>query len=376
MAMLNETKTRGSREGATASIPTPPTESFLDLALARVRGLCAAVGFEVSDVTSATALLSEALFPWGGEPIGAAPRAPSDIGDDHFPLEFSLALDRDEAEVRILFEAQATVPSVAAQWECGLDLCARLARRQGVALDRLRAVEDLFVPTAPGARYGLWHAICLRPRRAPRFKIYMNPQAQGRARAPVVVGEAVRRLGFSRATHDLVTTERGAGELKFFSLDLDAGAEARVKVYRVHPDATRNDIEAELSLARYYRPEALAEFWKALAAAHGPFRDLPISTYLALTSDDDRPTAATVHFPVRAYADDDQVVHDRLRGFLRNAARENYERAIRAFARRPLVDGVGMHSYVSLGLTEGASRVTIYLSPEVYRVSAPRIGEA
>ena len=383
MAAAEAATERGfeARGGVRSSGPrtTPPTvtaaspgESFLELIAAQLRGICTAAGFEESDVAAAASLLEEALGPWGSAAIGVVPRAASDIGDDHFPVEFSVALRDDACEIRVLFEVQSEDVSVAGQWVGAQALGERLGRHHGVSLERFLQVRDLFVPTDPRARYGIWHSICWRAGHAPKFKIYINPQAQGRTRAPAVVGEALRRLGFSGAARDLVASSRSDVELKFFSLDLDSSADARVKVYKVHPGASRPDIEAELGKARCYQPEPLADFWRAIAVDNGPFHDLPISTYLALTSGQDLPIGATVHFPVRAYVDDDQVVHDRLWRFLPDPARRNYARILRAFARRPLADGVGMHSYVALGFAGGAPRVTIYLAPEIYHVVPPR----
>jgi DMATS type aromatic prenyltransferase len=301
----------------------------------------------------------------------------SDIGDDQFPIEFSLALLGTDAEVRVLFETRTSDPSMRGRWSAGQELNRRLEQRHGVSLSRLRSIEDLFSPVDPSVRYAMWHSVCWRRSRAPKFKIYLNPHAQGRRRAPVVVAEALRRLGFSGAAQRLSTCVRSEDEIKFFSLDLDDSTDARVKVYKVHHRARRQDIEGELSVARSYRADHLRAFIEAITASwDGPFCGLPISTYLSLTSEADCPAGATIHFPIRDYVENDRVASERVRGFLRGADRTTYERAVEAFAARPLQSGIGMHSYVSLGLDGGPRRVTVYLAPEVYRTSPARLGHA
>jgi hypothetical protein len=50
----------------------------------------------------------------------------------------------------------------------------------------------------------------------------------------------------------------------------------------------------------------------------------------------------------------------------------HYSAALEGFAKRPLQSGVGLQSYVSVRLHSGPRHVTIYLSPEVYRIEPPR----
>src|SRR5688500_8430498 len=174
-------------EPMTQAPPGAPTH--LAFVAARLHDLCSAAGFGDDDVAAAEALLHVLLAPWGDAPI-AAPSFPSDLSDDHFPVELSLALDGDVAEVRVLLEAPppgasptAPIGAVArAQWEAGVALGRRIEdAHRGVALGRFNDVAPLFVPTDDEARWGVWHAVCLRSGRAPRFKLYVNPQAQGRA---------------------------------------------------------------------------------------------------------------------------------------------------------------------------------------------------
>jgi DMATS type aromatic prenyltransferase len=346
--------------------------SFLEVTVERLDALCAAVGFDARARAIAISTVEDVLAPWGHWSISDSPRSCSDITDDHGPIEFSLALNGGSAEVRLLFEAQAESSEMMAQWAVGQEVNTHLGRRYGASLERLRAVEDLFVPTAREARWAVWHSLCFDGSAAPQLKVYLNPQAQGRQRAPAVVAETLARLGLADAASGVVRCNRRGDELKFFSLDLDDPADARVKVYKVHHDAVRADIEAELKQARDYRPELLSSFFDTIAASDGPFIRLPVSTYLSLTSAEESPTTATIHFPVRAYADSDERVYQRVCAFLDGDDRALYQRAITAFARRPLAHGIGMQSYVSIRMHRGARRVTVYLAPELYEVVPPR----
>jgi DMATS type aromatic prenyltransferase len=351
-------------------------QSFLAFAAPRLRALAAATEANDAEQTEATRLLGEMLAPWAGDRIGKTPRMPSDISDDHFPIEFSVAFLGTDAEVRFLVEPRATDASMASRWAAGQALNERLERHHGVSLARLRLVEDLFVPTDPCARYAMWHSVCFRPKHAPKFKVYLNPQAQGTRRSSMVLAETLRRLEFKQAAERLSTCTRDGDELKFFSLDLDDSPDARVKVYKVLHGATRQDVERELSQARGYSVDALRGFFRAVVGSDGPLCGLPVSTYLALTSREDRPTTGTVHFPIRDYVENDEVASERVRRFLTNSDRVTYERVLEAFVRRSLRDGLGMHSYVSLAMEGQSSRVTVYLSAEGYRVAPARAAPA
>ena len=350
-------------------------QSFLQVAVGRLGALTAAAGFSESERAAAARLLDALLQPWGAELVGVAPRMSSDIGDDHFPIELSLALGGPGVapEVRVLFEARAAGDSMMERWRAGQDLCTRLEASHGANLHALRAIEDLFIPLSPQARYAIWHSACLRRHTEPKFKVYLNPQAQGEGRAPAVISQALGRLGFERAGAAAGTYRRPSDRYKFFSIDLAGSAEARVKTYKVHPGATRAEIENELAAATAYTPGLLDPFWRIIAAGDGPFDGLPSSTYLSWRSGDGpRPSSGTLHFPLRAHVDDDQVAHDRVRRFLPESDRAIYESAVRAFARRPLAAGVGLHAYVSQAIDRGAPRATIYLAPEGYSVAPPR----
>jgi DMATS type aromatic prenyltransferase len=347
-------------------------ESYAQVMARGLRAMCDAAGFTHERREAAVALIRDLLEPWGQLPIGRGPTGASDITDEHFPIEFSLALEDGVPEVRVLFEAQPEVFRQTDLWLAAWDVCEKLEREHGVSLARLRQVADLYEPTSPTCRYALWHGVSFTAAGAPKFKVYLNPLAQGPRRGPAVICETLTRLGFTSALQDVFVDCEGGCEFRFISLDLGDCESARVKIYRVHHNATRPEIESWLRVIPGCSPDLVDQFWATIAGGGERFTGLPVSTYLSLDSRNSRPSTATIHFPVRSYATDDLEVHERLKAFLTGDDRAIYERVIAAIATRPLEAGLGLHSYVALRLHHGSRHVTVYLSPEAYRTDAPR----
>ncbi|APR84460.1 Hypothetical protein A7982_09809 [Minicystis rosea] len=243
----------------------------------------------------------------------------------------------------------------------------QIAARYGAHLGRFAEVQDLFAPTSDCHRFSLWHAVCLRPDTAPDFKVYLNPQARGRNEARNVVVEAMTRLGFGAATAHV--PEIGPlDEICYFSLDLSAKREARVKVYTAHHHADVARIDAAVRTARGYVPGRAQEFCEAMGNSPGPYDARPVLTCLSFIQRSEAPMTGTVHFPVRSYAHDDRVARDRVLQYLSPESAMIYGRAIEEFTDRRLEDGVGMQTYASLRIDGDRKRVTVYLAPEVYDV--------
>jgi DMATS type aromatic prenyltransferase len=333
--------------------------------------LCGAAQFSQGERLRACAELTEVLAPWGSTLIGARPRQPSELSDDSFPLEFSITFTGAEPEVRVLFEPQSWATAPRARWQAAQELNTRLAKSAAVQLDRLALIEDLFEPE-PTAPWSAWHCVRFSRSHAPRYKIYLNPEAQGREHAPERARQALERLGFARYAQRL--TLQPNEELKFFSLDLDRDPRARVKLYSVQRGATRESVARALAEAPSFDPAAFEHFWRHIAGSDGPFSGWPVSTYHALVTGDELPSSATVHFPTRAYAAHDRDNYERVCGLLQGHDLEVYRRAIAGFARRPLQAGSGMHAYVSLGQEQGRSRVTVYLACEAYALASDTSG--
>lgn len=356
-------------------MPTPRRASptFFHHGSQRLVALGNAIGFDRALTAQAVELFRTATSPWSEEPIGDRPRWPSDITDDGTPYEFSLAIERHRPELRMLVEAQASEPTVFAQWDAGRALSEHLQRKLGAHLGRLAQIEDLFAIEDRSARFGSWHAINLRAGSKPDFKIYLNPQAKGKANAFEVVAEALSRLGFREAARALPLRADLHDEIKYFSLDLSDAAEARVKVYLAHHRATCADMESALSTAANYIAGEATEFCRTMSGSEGPYLNMALqSCYSFTTRGGDRPTAATLYFPVRAYADSDDVAKNRIMNYMIAEDRPLYERVIQAFAQRDLDLGTGMQTYAAFRRQNFFRRVTVYLSPEAYAMGPRR----
>jgi DMATS type aromatic prenyltransferase len=343
--------------------------TFLDHGSRHLTALCEALAVGAPLRREALDVFRRLTSPWGERPIGARPLWPSDITDDHTPYEFSLAIERSRPELRMLVEAQADEASVFAQWDAGRALSTRLERDYGAVLERLRGIEDLFEIEDPTCRFGMWHAVTVSGEARPEFKVYLNPNAKGPARAAEIVGEAMARLGFGDA---LSTLPLDAGDLKYFSLDLTGGGDARAKIYLVHHRCTAADLEAALSVAANYSPGEATEFCRSMSGGVGPYMHTPLQTCYAFTTrGGDRPVAGTLYFPIRSYVESDEIARIRVRDYMMAEDRPLYDRVLAGFAGRDLDVGTGMQTYASYRRQNGSRRVTIYLSPEAY-AAGPR----
>lgn len=386
----------------------PIAHNLVDFGALRLRRLCQGAGFG-KETEQVIAIFRRLLAPWGQMSIDPAPEASrgkasrwiSEIGDDHSPIEFSVAIVDGTPEVRVLLEVQGEEPTVESQRAAGVAFTERLEREFGACLTRFREVMDLFLPEDidPRSRFAVWHAACFSPGHAPRFKIYLNPQAGGREHAQALVEEALLSLGFPRAWPLLGRTALRRGplldEIKYFSLDLTDEPWARVKIYVHHHQATPEDLEVACSIARNYVPGEASAFAAAVSGGAPCFLLRPPFTCPSFVSGgpldpdgadgpeapegtaapdlDDRPAETTLYVPVCAYAQDDAVVHERISGALRARGIDPalYQNVLATFANRPLADGIGMQSWVAMRRQRGRLRLTVYLSTESRKVYPP-----
>lgn len=346
---------------------------------AQLGALCGALGFDRD--REAILELQRFLFsPWGAYTIPAQPAYPSFIGDDHSPYEYSLAFAGNSVELRILFEAQAETPTAAANQEAARAVNGSLRSRFGVDLSRLDRIEDLFLTASPLPPLSLWHAVCLNPGVPAAFKIYLNPAAQGRERAPAVVSEALARLGMSRVCQPLLqrVAWRGAGmdELKYLSLDLSSERHARVKLYFVHHNVTAAELERSFAGAGSHRSGDVESFCRSMVGHVGPFSRKSVTSCFSFVEGKDAPSAVTMHLPIAHYASSDDEIAGRVANYLatHGMASESYTRALAAVAARPLEAGAGLQSYVSYRREKAGLRLTVYLSPELFDDASFRSG--
>jgi DMATS type aromatic prenyltransferase len=360
--------------------PEAVSQTFLSAGEERLAPLARALGFEESRGLLA-ALLRYLFAPWGNRKIGDAALWPSDIGDDHTPFEFSLALGEELSEFRILWEAQGEEPTLASQQKAGLLLTHRLHQDYHIDLERFSRIEDLYLPPDPRGAFAIWHGVSFRRGCSPDFKCYLNPQARGRELAPAIIEETLFRLGFDRAWARLssIAASRGPArdEFKYISLDLTSHAEARVKVYLRYHSATLADLVAAARLAPSFAAAQAEEFCRTFLGGDGPYREKPVALCFSYTSRDlAAPSSVTFHCPVSHYERSDLEVNARLKSYLGRHGIEapDYESALAAVVRRPLDAGSGAHSYVSLRSQRRGPRVTVYLAPELYQ-TGPRRAE-
>lgn len=344
--------------------------SLLDLATERGRALCSALGL-AHRTDELLALISRMTRPWGTAPVAAEPEWSSHVVDDGTPFEFSVALGT-RPELRFMVEPLGSPPSLRTNIATAQTLLAELARDYDLDLSCVQRVYDLFLPRRPQGSFGLWLAFGISSSGPPEFKLYLNPQASGSARAPQVIEEALVRLGFDGAWPVVgkVLAQRGPGldELKYFSLDLSKTAGARVKVYARHHLSTPETLVSAASGCPSADPVLIRRF---LAAVSPSTRELdgrgPFTCY-AFVRGSVVPDSVTTHFPINGYAQNDEQVRGRVSACHAALGIDGrvYPRIVKAIANRPLADGIGLNSYVSFRHHRGEPRLTLYLPVEAY----------
>jgi DMATS type aromatic prenyltransferase len=348
-----------------------PTQTYVEAGVEKLTALADAVGLK-DKLPQIIEIFRAMTASWGDRKVGETSAWQSDVSDDSAPFEFSIAFEDDRPELRILLEAHGSNPSLQSNWQAGLELNQYLAEHFNINLDRFQQIEDLFAPTNLEAKFSIWHSACFYPDKEPAFKLYLNPQSQQKSRAAAVVEESLVRLGFPHAWMGLaeVAAQRGSeqDEFVYFSLDLAAHSQARVKIYLRHYDATLEDLEKAFSLAQNYVPGDVTEFCQALIPTQGAFTSKPMASCFAFVEgNDDRPTGATLCVPIGYYASSDRVVADSLQKYFsqHNLPISAYTGVLQSFATRSLDSGCGMHSHLSLRRENQQLRVTVYLNPEI-----------
>ena len=355
-----------------ASAPCPSPVTLASLGAERLARLCDSVGMR-GRTAAVVDLFHRLVAPWGAQALERQPRWPSQVGDDHTPFEFSIAFGKSP-ELRIMVEPIGANPSLRSNRDAAIALMDSLALTFDIDTTRFQRVRDLFVPDDQEGAFAIWIAAGFRADKPPEFKIYLNPESRGRARAPAVIEEALGRLGFHAAWSSVaqVLTRRGPelDELKYFSLDLGRSLQARTKVYARHQMALPVDLERAASAGPSYRAGDIGKFLEMIAPdTAGAFTGRPPFTcYAFLGPDDERPSLVTTHFPVNGYAPHDDAITERVTAALDwlRLPTEPYARAVAAFANRPLASGIGLQSYASYKSDASDPRLTVYLPVEVY----------
>lgn len=329
----------------------------------------------VRDLPRIVEVFGDLLGTSAARRAGGIPAYASDVVDDHTPFEMSIAVGGAAPELRLLVETVRGDSSLAARWDAARAIGERLRDRHGADLRRLERIADLFEPRGEHGTLALWYAVGFRAGAPPAWKSYFDLRAQGPDNARAVLEEALDRLGLSAAYPRLMREAASRDlldELMYFSLDLESHSDARVKVYFRHHRATAADLERVVGGAGSAEPGEIRAFCAAILGHEGPYLPRPPVSCWSFSSGTE-PSGATVYAPIAYYVRDDGEARARVRRWLDRTGIDptGYERAISAFARRPLEAGVGMHSYVSFKRDRGVPKLTAYLAPEAYRTFPP-----
>ncbi|HEX5540802.1 MAG TPA: tryptophan dimethylallyltransferase family protein [Micromonospora sp.] len=326
-------------------------------------------------------LLGELLGPTGSRPLSKPPAWPSNIADDHTPVEFSVAFNTaGPPTLRVLGEALGSPPGALTNLTATHNFLETQARRFGLSTSRLDSVRDLFATEHPQGEFVLWYSLVFHRGCQPEVKVYINPEVTGVERAPDLVAEALHRLGLGKSYQSLIEHGVRPGELgrkdrlTFFALDLHDGPQARVKLYLTHHDAEVRDVVRAAGAVDGVDAAELAEFCEFAAGGPGPFDGRPLVGSYTFIEGADKPLGYSLYVPIRSYVSDDEQARDRVAALLNRYGFDNttLDRAIAAVTQRPLHSGVGLIAHVSLRLGPPRPGVTVYLSSEAYGVSPPR----
>lgn len=354
--------------------------SLGNFASQQLRSLLNSVGL-AAQADNSTVLLSEILGPGAQVPC-TDPRWPSDVADDHSPVEYSTAFTPGgRPAVRVIIEPQAETPGPKENLTTALEVLEQLVARYGADIGRFHELRDLFLPEAPQGRFGLWYALVINADGPPAVKVYFNPDARGEDRSSELVREALARVGLGPAWTTLknhaLRRDSGADRCSFFAIDLIEESRARVKVYVSHEIADESIVRHAAEAVDDVDDELLGAFCEIAGGGSGPFTRRPlISSYTFLAGDTDRPSGYSLYVPVRDYVEHDLEAQQRVLNVLTRYGldHEPFERALDSVARRPLDAGVGLIAHVSLRMGRPRPGVTTYLSSEAYSVTPARSG--
>jgi DMATS type aromatic prenyltransferase len=344
----------------------------------RCRGLCQAMGYQGEE--RVVSFFEQMLSGWGERSMPEKATWLSEIGEDHTPFEFSLALGGKRPELRLLWEVQGSDNTLGSQQKAACELTARLAKEYPLDLSQLERVSSLYFPENPQGTFSMWHAASFYlPKSAPELKCYLNPQIQGKDKAAALVEETLVRLGYEKAWSELARVAGARGpvldEWTFVALDMTPGSQGRVKVYLRYHEATLPTFLAAARLGKNFNEEESRTFCRTFLKGEGPYEDKPLALCFSFTPEDrERPSAVTLYCPVSHYLENDQEAKTRIDSYLdqHGIAREAYDQSVAAVIRRPLHEGSGAHSYTALRSQTSGPRVTVYLAPELHHVAQVR----
>ncbi|RYP72467.1 hypothetical protein DL770_007969 [Monosporascus sp. CRB-9-2] len=337
--------------------------TYLSEATRQLIDLSRAVELELCAERLLTNGIKHAMQAWGGKAIpDQVPEWRSFCSEDHSPVEYSVAVDyrAGAAQLRYLIEPQAYEATLEAFQARALEFVGVLDRRyqDTVSLDRVKAIQDIFLPTDGEARgnfAALFSQVALRNVSVPEWKIYLDTRTRGTGNAWNFVRATLTRLGMEEAYEEIIQTMEPTDIPFLFALDLNPGPNSRVKVYFEHPDGMAADIAAKLAaICPETNPKEVERFLVTMnGGSPGPYRGKPAGTCIAFKMEED----GSLKTP---------------EGMM------TYQRSIDVLKKRPLEAGRGLHSWVTFKTTKMRGEVfTFYTSAEMYNALPVRewVGE-
>jgi len=356
---------------------TVSTISYTRFVVDTWMALCSGLGYPPEIAAEPLGELEFITAGWGANLIGPQRRYPSYVSRDGFPVEFSVSWRDGVPEVRVLFESLGPELSPASCQAAGQELTRSLAGKPGVSVDGYARIEDLFVVEAPELyRPTVWNSLAWRQGAAPRYKVYLNPQAQGVERSAEVVSEAMARLGRARAWEPVAQHCRALAadghELEFFALDLTDDGEARAKVYFRHPPMDLTELNRVASLAAAHDQDRALRAFHAVYGQDATRVENSPMTCLSFRADGDGAAEANVYLRLPRNAPSDADAGRRIAEVMSGEDLDPapYLAMLDRVAPRSLDGSAGLQELLAYR-TGGGSRadIGVYLRCSVYGTS-------
>lgn len=308
---------------------------------------------------------------WVKDRATGTPPFRSDITDDGTPFEFSVALGNHAPQLRILSETWGSNSTPKGMWSAANKLNEQLFSRHGAQPSLFERVGHLFspLPSIP-AKFAMWHAAVLSDDGTSSFKVYLNPQVVGREGARGLVERALSELRLAHASEFLARIPGGC-DFPYFSLDLAEQLGGRAKLYLSQPDLDADVAEGLLSQWGLTQPGQIRAWVKDLTRGARPHDPRPIQLSLSFRQEERLPDV-TVHVPVRSYVESDAQALELACSLLSKDNGDALRNGVEAMAERPLAAGRSLVTYVSLRPRGDDLGLTVYLSPQLYAIAAPR----
>lgn len=352
---------------------TVSTISYTGFVVDAWTAICSGLGYSPEIISESVEDLKFVTAGWGESVIDSQRRYPSYVSRDGFPVEFSVSWRDREPEVRILFESLGPDLTPASCQAAGQVLTRALAGKPGVSIEGYSRIEDLFVVDAPEPyRPTVWNSLAWRPGTDPRYKVYLNPQAQGVGRAHEVVGEAMARLDMAEMWAPVAVrcgelADEGH-ELEFFALDLTDDSDTRVKVYFRHPSMPLAELNRVASFASTHDAERATRAYRAVYGDADQVSNSPM-TCLSFRSGCHGAVEANVYLRLPGNAPSDAEAGRRIADVMRGEGLEPepYLAMLEQFAPRSLAGTVGLQELLAYR-TGGRPRADlgVYLRCGVY----------